>query len=178
MAPQISGLLPIDLFTRGYRISGYIDTRAATVGDILNDPLKSYIALDDVYIARSSNPGEIIASYRYAQLTKDNLLFTIVPEQESYSKRSRSVSYFGRQKFKAFLALSTFEIEGDFSIAGRMADLETYLVKGIDAFITIQNGVARVSSYPDITFGGEAFLVNRKHIDLFCLSETESAKTL
>ncbi len=172
MVRTASALLPVDFFTRGYRISGHVDTRAMTVGDLLNDPLNSYIALDDVYIGRANSPGEIIASYRYAQLAKENLLFAIVPEEESFSKRSRSVSYFGKQKFKAFLALSTFEIEGNFSIAGRIADLETYLVKGIDAFIAIQNGVARVSNYPDITFSGEAFLVNRKGIDLFCLSES------
>lgn len=169
MTQSVSTQLPVDFFTRGYRISGYVDTRAKTVGDMLNDPLSSYIALGDVYIGRASSPGEIIASYRYAQLLKDNLLFAIVTEEESFSKRGRSVSYFGKQKYRAFLALSTFEIEGDFAVTGRSADFEAYLAKGIDAFIPIQDGVARVSDFPEITFQGEAFLVNRKCIDLFCL---------
>ncbi|MBN1934828.1 MAG: hypothetical protein JW934_09195 [Anaerolineae bacterium] len=166
---NVSTLLPVDFFTRGYRISGHIDTRAKTVGDLLNDPLSSYIELNDVYIGRANNPGEIIASYRYSQLLKDNLLFVIVSEEESFSKRGRSVSYFGKQKFRAFLALSTYEIEGDFVVTGRSADFEAYLAKGIDAFIPIESGIARLSNHPDITFGGEAFLVNRKCIDLFCL---------
>lgn len=169
MVKDVSTLLPVDFFTRGYRVSGHVDIRSKTVGDTLNDPLTSYLELADVYIARTNNPGDIIASYRYSQLLKDNLLFAIVSEEESFSKRGRSVSYFGKQKYKAFLALSTFEIEGDFLITGRSADFEAYLAKGIDWFIPIQDGIARVSEYPNITFSGEAFLVNRKCIELFCL---------
>ncbi len=168
---SVTGLLPVDFFTRGYRISGHLNTRAKTVGDTLNDKLNSYLQLIDVYIARVNNPGEIIASYAYAQLLKDNLLFAIVSAEESFSKAGRSVSYFGKQRHKAWLALSTFEVEGDFLMTGRSADFEAYLAKGVDAYIPIQDGVARVSAFPEITFGGEALLVNRTRIDLFCLSQ-------
>ncbi len=169
---SVSGLLPVDFFTQGYRISGHLSTRAKTVGDTLNDRLSSYLQLTDVYIARVSNPGEIIISYSYAQLRKDNLLFAIVSAEESFFKAGRSVSYFGKQRRKAWLALSSFEIEGYFLMTGRSEDFEAYLAKGIDAYIPIQDGVAQISGLPGITFSGEAFLINRTRIDLFCLNPT------
>jgi hypothetical protein len=169
---SVTGLLPVDFFTQGYRISGHISTRAKTVGDTLNDRLSSYVQLQDVYIARVDNPGEIIISYSYAQLLKDNLLFAIVSAEESFSKAGRSVSYFGRQRRKAWLALATFEIAGYFVMTGRSADFEAYLAKGVDAYIPIQDGVAQLSGQPDISFSGEAFLINRTRIDLFCINPT------
>jgi hypothetical protein len=168
---DVAGLLPVDFFTRGYRISGYIDTRVKTVGDILNDQLTSYLELSNVYISRASAPGQIVVTYEIAQLRKDGLLFVIVPVEESRSKVGRSVSYFGKQRYQAWLALPTFEIDGHFLVTGRSGDFYAYLAKGVDAYIPILNGVARVTALPDITFGGEAFLVNRSAIDLFCLGE-------
>ena len=168
---RTSTLLPVDFFTRGYRISGHISTRAKTVGDILNDTLSSYVQLSDVYISRVTNPAEIVATYGYSQLLKDNLLFAIVSVEESYSKAGRAVSYFGKQRRPAWVVLPTFEIEGEFLVTGRSADFASYLAKGVDAYIPIQKGVARVASKPEITFNGEAFLVNRKNIDLFCLND-------
>jgi hypothetical protein len=136
---------------------------------MLNDRLSSYVQLQDVYMARVDNPGEIIVSYSYAQLLKDNLLFAIVSAEESFSKAGRSISYFGKQRRRAWLALATFEIEGHFLMTGRSADFEAYLAKGVDAYIPIQDGIAQLSGQPDISFSGEAFLINRTQIDLFCL---------
>ncbi len=172
-ARQMAGPLAVDFFTRGYRISGHISTRVKTVGDMLNDRLSSYMQLSDVYISRITNPGEITAFYAYSQLLKENLLFAIVSQEESFSKVGRTVSYFGKKRAHAWLALPTFEIEGDFLVTGRSADFEAYLAKGVDEYIPIQNATARVATMPHITFSGEAFLVNRKNIDLFCLQDQE-----
>ena len=168
---SVAGLLPVDFFTQGYRISGYVNTRVKTVGDILNDRLTSYVQLSHIYISRVTNPGDIVATYPYSYLRKDGLLFAIVPTEESHSKAGRSVSYFGRQRRPAWLALPTFEIEGDLLITGRSMDFEAYLAKGADAYIPILNATARVAVLPKVTFGGEAVLVNRTSIALFCLGE-------
>jgi len=40
-----TGLQPVEFFTLGYRISGYVSTRTKSVGDMLNDRLKSYLDL-------------------------------------------------------------------------------------------------------------------------------------
>jgi hypothetical protein len=70
------------------------------------------------------------------------------------------------------MALPTFEIEGDLQLAGLMStDLEVWLTKEGEEFIPVVDGVARATIHSDITFGGEAFLVNKRHVDLFCLGE-------
>ena len=166
-----AGLLPVDFFTRGYRISGHVSTRTQSVGDMLNDRLTSYLEIEDVYIARISNPGDIIVTYAQAQLRKDNLLFAIVPGRESFSRATRSTSYYGKQRVPVWLSLPTVEITGELNAAGRTFDIEMFLAKSTGDHIGILNATARSSLYPDVTFSGEAFLVNKHVIDLFCQGE-------
>ncbi len=168
---NVSGLLAVDFFTQGYRISGYLSTSTRRVGDLLRDRLRSYLPLIDVYISRIGNPGQIVASYHQAQLRKDNLCFAIVPPRESLSKAERAVSYFGKERHHVWLSLATFEIEGDLVVAGLDVDLEAYLTQKAPEFIPVRDGVARVTTRPDITFHGEAFLVNKRLVDLFCVGE-------
>jgi hypothetical protein len=170
----ITGLQPVEFFTLGYRISGYVSTRTKSVGDMLNDRLKSYLDLEDVYISRISDPGDIVAAYAEARLRKENLLFAIVPSAESLSKATRSVSYFGRQHLPVWLSLPTIEISGDLLVVGISFDLETYLATSPGDYLTVLDGTARATFYPDVTFGGEAFLVNKGSIDLFCLGSDRS----
>jgi hypothetical protein len=171
---SVTGLLAVDFFTAGYRISGHISVRGNTVADILNDRLTSYLDLIDVYISRVSDPGGIVATYAEAQLNKENLLFAIIPAKERLSRSGRSTSYFGRHSRRIWLALPTLEIEGRFEVTGLSLDWKAYLAQEVSYYIPIVDATARLTVRPEITFGGEAFLVNRAHIDLFCMEEDES----
>jgi hypothetical protein len=167
-----SGLLAVDFFTSGYRISGHVSTRAKSVADMLNERLTSYLALENVYISRISSPGDIIATYAQAQLRKDSLLFAIVPSRESLSRMTRSVSYFGRHRLPVWLALPMFEIEGDLQVTGVTSfDLDAYLAKKTGEYLSVVNGIARPAYWPEVSFSGEAFLINQNCIDLVCLGE-------
>jgi hypothetical protein len=168
---SVAGLSVVDFFTRGYRISGYLDIHVHTLSDLLNDRLRSYLALADVYISRINNPGEIVATHSRAELSKDRLLFAIAPAEERFVHTGRATSYFGKQTHRAWLALPTFEIEGDFQFAGRTLDLESYLSKGPGTFLPILNGTARATMWSDLTFSGDVFLVNKISIELFCLAD-------
>lgn len=170
----VGGLLAVDFITAGYRISAHVNTRAKSVSDMLNDRLRSYLPLDDVYISRISNPGDIVAAYPRAQLRKDDLLFAIVPIKESISKNTTSGSYFGKQRLRAWLAMPTFEVEGEIQVAGAQFDLDSYLTKNTADYFPVLEATARATSWPDITYSGKAFLVNKSCIDLFCVNESET----
>jgi hypothetical protein len=168
---SVAGLLPVDFFTQGYRISGHLSVMGKTVADTLNDRLTSYLELSDVYISRLGNPAEIVTTYAESQLNKDSLLFAIVPAKERLARAGRSTSYFGRELHQVWLALPGLEIEGKFEMTGLSLDWKAYLAKEVSYYIPVLNGTARLTIQPEISFSGEAFLVNRAHIDLFCIEE-------
>jgi hypothetical protein len=171
---RASSLLAVDFFTSGYRISGHVSTHVRSVADMLNDTLYSYLELQEVYISRISQPADIIATYAHAELRKETLLFAIVPIRESLSKAARSVSYFGRERLAVWLALPSFEIEGELQTPGMPFDLEAFLAERSGQYVAITDGVARPTSAPDTSFSGEALLVNQRCIDLFCTGKPSS----
>jgi len=168
---SVSGLVVVDFFVGGYRISGHLVAGGKTVGDLLNDRLRSYLELNDVYISRINNPGEIVATYAMAELLKDNVFFAIVPSKERAAQVGKLVSYFGRHRRRVWLVLSAFEIEGDLPVAGLSLDPEAFLATRESDYILILNGTARAAAWPEVTFSGEVFLVNKRSIDLFCLDK-------
>ncbi|MBN1642485.1 MAG: hypothetical protein JXA09_14715 [Anaerolineae bacterium] len=171
---SVGGLLAVDFFIQGYRISGHISTRTHSVADQLNDTLRSYLRLQDVYLSRINRPADIIATYARAELRKANLLFAIVPARESLAKATRSISYFGRQRLPVWVGLPTFEIEGEVLASGISIDVEAFLAENPGDYVTILDGIARTTDMPDIRFSGEAMLVNQRCIDLFCLGKSSS----
>jgi hypothetical protein len=170
------GLLTYDLFVHNYRVSAQVDTRHRTMNDLLNDKLTSYLELFDSYVSRVDQPGRIVAHYPQAMLRKDGISFVIVPEEQSQPSGQRAYSYVGRSRYEAFLALPFFEIRGEMFIRGKL-DLKHFLVREVEQYFPIGAGTARLSLAPDITFEGEAFLVNKDRAEFFGVTEPPSMAT-
>ena len=164
------GYVTVDFFTGDYRVSAQINVRNRTVNDILNDKRLSYIEVFDTYISRISQPGYIVGSHHVALLRKDTISFAIVPTGESRPSGQRAYRYGGKLLYQVFLTLPAFEVQGKVRTTGKL-DLYAFLVTNVDDFVILTEPVARVASFPDNTFSGEAFLVNRLLVTMFCANE-------
>jgi hypothetical protein len=178
VAQQIIGrtVETYDLFIHNYRVSAQIDTRHRTMNDLVNDRLTSYLELFDSYVSRVDQPGQIVAHYPQAMLRKDGISFIIVPEAQSRPSGQRAYSYMGRSRYTAFLALPFFEVNGEMLVHGKL-DLHHFLVKELDQFFPLGAGTARLALAPDITFEGQAFLVNKERTEFFGVTEPPSMST-
>jgi hypothetical protein len=170
------GLQTYDLFVHNYRISAQVDTRHRTMNDLLNDRMASYLELFDSYVSRVDQPGRIVAHYPQAMLRKDGVSFVIVPEVQSQPSGQRAYSYSGRSRYKVFLALPFFEVKGEISMTGKL-NLHHFLVKETEQFFPIGTGTAALTLASDITFEGEAFLMNKERTEFFGVTEPPSMST-
>lgn len=175
MSQQLIGkaLQTYDLFIHNYRVSAQVDTRHRSMNDLVNDRLTSYLELFDSYVSRVDQPGQIVAHYPQAMLRKEGISFIIVPEEQSRPSGQRAYSYLGRSRYQAFLAMPFFEINGELLIQGKL-DLHHFLIKEVDLFFPLGGGTARLALAPDITFEGEAFLVNKERTEFFGVTEPPS----
>jgi len=164
------GYATVDFFTGDYRVSAQINVRTRTVNDILNDKRLSYIEVFDAYISRISQPGYIVGSRHVALLRKNAISFDLAPLEESRPSGQRAYRFGGQFLYDVFLTLPAFEVHGKVRTAGKL-DLHSFLVTNVDDFVILVEPVARVANYPDNTFSGEAFLVNRLLITMFCAGE-------
>jgi len=164
---QFDGLANFDFFTSTHRISGQVETGNKLLSDILNDRSQSYLLVFNVYVSRLDDPGTIGAHAPTAYLSKENVTFVIVPSREVHRPDQ---SRFSSQQYKALVTLPGVEVRGDFSGPHRF-DLRTFSPAALDAFIVLRDASAQIVDLPDVTFGGEAILVNRARVESFCLSE-------
>jgi hypothetical protein len=164
------GYVTVDFFTGDYRISAQINARNRTVNDILNDKRVSYIEVFDVYTSRISQPGYIVGSHHVALLRKDAISLAIVSAEESRPSGQRAYRYGGKLLYQVFLTLPSVEVQGKVRSTGKL-DLHSFLVTNVDDFVILTEPMARVANFPDNTFSGEAFLVNRLLVTMFCTSE-------
>jgi hypothetical protein len=162
-----------DLFVHNYRVSAQVDTRHRTMNDLLNDRLTDYLEVFDSYISRVDQPGRILAHYPQAMLRKHGISVVIVPEDQSRPSGQRAYSYIGRKRYQAFLALPFLEVKGEMFFRGKL-DLRHFLVKELDQFFPVGEGVVRLALAPDISFEGEAFLVNKERTEFFGVTEPPS----
>ena len=167
------GFVTADFFTHTYRISAKADARKRSLADHLNDRLTSYLELYDAFVSRLHKPSEIVASYNLASLRKEGIIFAILSAEKETSER-HTYGYFAKQIYDIFLTVPSFEIRGKLQVVGKL-DLQVFLVKGTEAFISISNPVVSPALFPNITFTVGTVLVNKSSIELFCISEAPSA---
>jgi len=160
-------LIQAEFFTSTHRFSGRVHTGNKPLGDLLNDHSQSYLLVFDAYISRLSQPGEIGAYAPTAFLTKDNLSFVIVSARQA---RAPEQGRYASQEYKALITLPGVEVEGKFTGPYRF-DIRTFTPATLDTYQVLFEAEARLVSLPDVTFGGEAILVNRTRAESFCLSE-------
>lgn len=168
MSSSASAILTqAEFFTTTHRLTGQVQTGPKRLGDVLNDQSQSYLLIFNVYTSRLKEPGGISGHAPEAYLAKENLSFVLVSSRET---RPPDVGRFTVHEYKALAFVPGFELRGTFAGPHRI-DLRNFSPAALDPFITLTDVSAQLVARPEITFAGEAALVNRRRLESLCLTE-------
>ncbi len=159
----------VEFFIDGYRISGTFTVRTRTLGDAMYDSTTSYLTLREAYVSPIGEPGKITARRGETVLVKERVAFALTMEMEMALRRDQHYgSYRGPQFQPVYLTLPFFELEGLIRLPGRV-DPIALLSSRTEAYLTLVQVTARLTLHPDITYHGEAALVNKRMVGLMSL---------
>ena len=164
---QFGRVAQVDFFTTTHRISGQVNTGPKPLSDMLNDRSLSFVMAINVYVSRLREPGDIVAHVPVAYLSKENLSFVIVAARET---RQAERTRFSTQEYRALITLPTFEITGKF-LGPLRVDMQVFSPASLDPFVILTDATAQIVNLPEVTFCGEAILVNAARLESFGLSE-------
>ena len=165
--------LVADFFTHCHRISGRVNIRNKKLADQLNDSNTDFLSIEDAYISNTERPADITASHMTSVLRKGNVTAAVTARAEDGMPREHMYgSYFGTVLRRVFIAVPSFEIEGNLRLSGSL-DMSALLTTGTDDFIPILDGQMKNASNPLISFGGGAILVNKSQIEAFFVTDVE-----
>jgi hypothetical protein len=167
MSSQSDSLTTADFLTASHRISGQVQTGVKPLSDLLNDRSQSYLMAYNVYASRLNQAGELGTHAPVAYLSKENLSLVVVPAREA---RAPDRSRFAAMEYDALVTLAGFEVRGKF-VGPHRIDLRTFSPTTLDTFLLLGDATAEVIGVPDLSFRGEAILVNRARMQSLCLIE-------
>jgi hypothetical protein len=166
-----SQLINMDMFTDAYRVTGRVMVGTGGIHAELANPNSSFLELQDAYISRIHQPGEIIAHYKVAAFSKENINFIVLQDRREGipvgTQHGRSIYTRGRA-LSAFLTVPSFEISGDIMHDGKVSPREI-LVQSPGRYQLIFSAKAMASLYPDISYSGDLILVQKNRIGIFCI---------
>lgn len=164
-------LIHTDMFTDAYRVTGRVMVGAGGIHAELANPSSSFLELQDAYISRIHQPGEIVAHYKVAAFSKSNINFIVLQDRREGipvgTQHGRSIYTRGRA-LSSFLTVPSFEISGEIMHDGKVAPREI-LVQSVGRYQLIFSAKAKASLYPDVSYSGDLVLVQKDQIGIFCL---------
>jgi hypothetical protein len=170
--PEIAftrGILTADFFTHSYRISGRVGIGASGIYGILGDSTTAYMELEDAYVSRINDPAKIVAHYALSALRKDRISFIVLNRREEGVSVVRAPTRYTQTKtYPVFATVPFFEIRGKIDVLGKLDTLTNVLVQGMGRFFPIFEATASASLFPDVGFSGEAIVVNKDSVEIFC----------
>lgn len=158
-----------DFFTVSYRLSATVQTFKRRLVDVLSDRMTDYLDLTDVYVSRINKPGEIIGTYAKGSLVKEEINFILLSSEAESIPKERFYTP-NRKNRPFFTTVPSFEINGQFQWLGDV-EVKKILATDTHKFLTVLNGTATNSMYPEVTFQGPAILVNKSKIEMLCIGE-------
>ncbi len=157
-------LISLDIFTDAYRVTGHAKIGSGGIHAELGNPNRSFMDLEDAYVSRINQPGEIVGSYNETAFRKDNINFIVLQNKRDGLPVSSSIYTRGRS-INIFLTVPSFEIRGEIFHEGRLMAADI-IGKSHGQFLLIFSGRASASLYPDISYSGDLILVHRARVGI------------
>lgn len=169
-------IINLDLFTDSYRVTGRALVGTGGIHAVLGDPNSDFLELEDAYISRINNPGEIVVNYSICAFRKDNINFIVLQDRRDGipvgTQHARSIFTRGRS-VATFVTVPSFEIKGEIQHDGKLLPRDI-LVQSMGKFQLIFAATASASLYPQISYSGDLVLVHKERIGIFCLEQNKS----
>lgn len=171
----VRSLINLDLFTDSYRVTGRALVGTGGIHAELGNPNSDFLEIQDAYVSRINQPGDIVTNYKIAAFRKDNINFIVLQDRRDGipvgTQHGRSVFTKGRPT-AIFLTIPSFEIHGEIMHEGKLSPREI-LVQSIGRFQLVFSAKASASLFPNISYSGDLMLVHKDRIGIFCLDHNK-----
>jgi hypothetical protein len=159
-------LINLDLFTDAYRVTGSTTVGVGGIHSELANPNSSFLEIQDAYVSRINQPGEIVAHYKLGAFRKENINFIVLQDRRVGipvgTQHGRSVFTRG-QAVPIFLTVPSFEITGEISHIGKVTPRDI-LVKSVGNYLLVFAAKASASLYPKIAYSGDLIMISKEQI--------------
>jgi len=155
-----------EFFSETHRLSCRVSVGPMGLVGLLNDPTKSLIEVEDVYLSRMAAPAAIVTHLERTHVNKTNLTLVLLARREDLGPKGLARGGFTKVlPVPALLTTETFEVRGIVEVVTKF-DASELLLGGTGRFLPVYKAAARATHFPDTRFTGAVILVNRSLVGL------------
>ena len=163
------GFVAGEFMTHTYRISGEVDLHGEPVLDQLNDANALFISLERMFVSPLEDPAVLTGNFPTGEVRKDNVGIVAITQLRD-GLPMREGLYMGRDNIdrEVLAVVAGFEVKGVMRLHPSV-NLANFVRTTPERFIPIFNATAILAARRDIAFRGGAILINRRHLEVFCV---------
>lgn len=151
------------LLTPKHSIAGELSLSAQRLSDFLNDRRTSSINLQNVSVARLSDPGKVFQRHPLAIVPKAMAVVAFEPPQKAIPYAKRLYGYVRKQTYEVFLILDGMDVRGTLHSSGDL-DLHRILATTSDSFLPITKVTVTLHANERFVIEQDAIMVNTRLI--------------
>lgn len=169
--------MEVELFTESYAVRGTLEVSRWRLADLLNEPHRQFLLLENCYYSELSSLGEEGAGRfaRYAQVNQASIAFAIPHESremEAARQQYLAALYAEKNRLRAVVSLPSFEITGMLHLR-KLFHLRQALEDLSAEFIPLTDAEAVYVPNPQVRVQAKVAIVNRPRAQIFCVGEAE-----
>jgi hypothetical protein len=167
-APAPMRLVPIDVYTASYRVSGKLSTRFNRVGDIVNQATSSHLAIEEATISEYTDPTATISAMQ-ALVSLDEALIVIAAEGDAAGRDDMRIQ---KRAVRAQLGLPPFRITGSLHIAPGSRSADGILFAS-DRYLVMTEATIASGPHPDLARTAPAIAFRRQRAHFIVVTDDE-----
>jgi len=147
------------ILTSDHSFSGQLSLRDQRLSDFLNSRQNTFLTLNQVSVARLSDPGKILEQDLLGVVSKGEVQIAFEPPQKAIPVANRFFGYVRKEHTDVFIAMESMELRGVMHTNGPL-ELERFMATPSDAFVPVTNATVTLQANTRYVIQQAAVMVN------------------
>ena len=165
-------LVPVEVYTANYRVTGKLRTRLSRVAEILNQLGGTHVALDEATVIEHGDTASQQAQHVFVPLGE--ILVMIADESRAQPRDEMRIP---KRPVRVELALPPLRVRGTMYVA-RGSTAVDGLLMGSDRFLPVTDASITSLPHPELARNAPALAVERERAQLIIVEEDEQPEEL
>ncbi len=161
----------IILLTDRHTMLAEMSTGNRRLSDVVNDPLRRHLTLENVRINRSDRLAESVGSYAQVTVRREAVQGVLIMSEPPRAPQQRLASFVAKTPVRVAVLLPAMLIEGNVFVAGK-AEAALQVLEGTEGFAVISDATVTLTHRSSGPIRVPTAMISRSHMELATIAAT------
>lgn len=175
--PSATAPAKIIFLTDRHTMLAEMSTGNRRVSDVVNDPLRRHLTLDNVRINRSDRMDESVGAYAQVTVRREAIQGVLIMSEPPRAPQQRLSSFVAKTSVRVAVLLPAMLITGNIYVAGK-ADAALQALEGTERFAVINDATVTLNHRSSGPIAVPTAMVSRCHMELATVAPSATGSSV